>query len=527
MQLVKTGVNIDFVGKRGKAGVFSGLLVLTSFLLMFFVGPNWGIDFTGGSEILMKFDDSVEISEIRSAVVELGMAGDSVQQVNADEDNEFVVRVRDTTFAVSELEGRVESAIGEAFGPDWILSYSTEAQVGARMTIEHGLPRRTAAEINAVLPQALIDSGVVAENSQDTGVFYMRLPTIERQVQEAISTALAGHDFVVQKVDSVGPKVGGQLRKQGFQAMFFTILLVLVYIGFRFDLGFAPGAIIALVHDVSITMGIFIVIQQEVNLSMIGALLTIIGYSLNDTIVIYDRIRENMSKYRRTELPKLINDSINETLNRTVATSLTTMAALMAFLFIGGPVIQTFALAMMIGVVVGTYSTVFVATPMILVMEKLKPAIGRLLVPSDKAGESIKGTSEAQERSRAANNRRFIVLAFLGAGFSMALATRSAISAFMVALGHVDSVMWGLGPQSSIGSIAIGSLTFFLLMRHKRAVAFTDETITELARTSWPDREETMHSSNVVIWGTLFVALSLSVFDFVWKRVANLVLFTG
>lgn len=527
MQLIKTGVNVDFVGRRGKAGAFSGLLVLTSFLLMFFIGPNWGIDFTGGSEILMKFDDNVEISEIRAAVVELGMAGDSVQQVNSDEDHEFVVRVRDTTFAVSELEGQVLEALSDSFGADWTLAYSTEAQVGARMTIEHGLPSRSTAEINAVLPQSLKDSGVVAESSQDSNVFYMRLPTIERQVQTAISTALVGHEFVVQKVDSVGPKVGGQLRKQGFQAMFFTILLVLAYIGFRFDLGFAPGAIIALVHDVSITMGIFVVIQQEVNLSMIGALLTIIGYSLNDTIVIYDRIRENMNKYRRTEMPKLINDSINETLNRTVATSVTTMAALMAFLFIGGPVIQTFALAMMIGVVVGTYSTVFVATPMILVMEKLKPAIGRILVPSDKPSESIKGTSEGQERARAANNRRFIVLAFLGAGFAMALSARSAISAFMVALGHVDQVMWGLGPQSSVFSIILGSLTFFLLMRHKRAVAFTDETITELARTSWPDREETTHSSNVVIWGTLFIALSLSMFDFVWKRLANLVLFTG
>ena len=309
--------------------------------------------------------------------------------------------------------------------------------------------------------------------------------------------------------------------------MLFTLALVLVYIAFRFDLTFAPGAIVALFHDVSITLGIFVVIQEEVNLSMIGALLTIIGYSLNDTIVIYDRIRENMQKYSRKDMKSLINDSVNETLARTLATSLTTMAALLAFLFIGGPVIKTFALAMMIGVIVGTYSTVFVASPMILVMERAKPAIARMLVPSDKAGAAIQGTTESKVRARADNNRRFIVMAFLSGAAVLGLTVRSAAGAFMINFGHPDAMVAGIMHQSALIGLVCALVCFFVLMRHKGAVQFTDETVTELARTTWPDREETLRSTTVVLVTTTFIALSLAIFDFVWKRVANIFLFTG
>ena len=228
----------------------------------------------------------------------------------------------------------------------------------------------------------------------DDNTFSITLPPLAVQVEKTLKGALPGRSVQISGVSSVGPKVGGNLRRQGFVAMLATLALVLIYIGFRFDLTFAPGAIAALFHDVSITIGIFVLIQHEVNLSMIGALLTIIGYSLNDTIVIYDRIRENMERYRRTDMGQLINDSVNETLARTLATSLTTLVAISAFLVMGGPVIETFALAMMIGVVVGTYSTVFVASPMILLMEKVKPRLVALLVPSaPDSGPDIKGAA--------------------------------------------------------------------------------------------------------------------------------------
>jgi preprotein translocase subunit SecF len=190
--------------------------------------------------------------------------------------------------------------------------------------------------------------------------------------------------------------VGGELRRKGFLAIGATLALILVYVAFRFDLAFAPGAVLALFHDVSIVVGIFVITGHEFNLPMIGALLTIIGYSLNDTIVIYDRIRENMRRYRRADTARLINDSINETMTRTLATSFTTGVAMLAFLFLGGPVIETFALAILLGVVFGTYSTIFVASPTILLMEDLRPHLAKLVVSGDDSEGSAATVASAE-----------------------------------------------------------------------------------------------------------------------------------
>jgi preprotein translocase subunit SecF len=389
MQLIRPGTTYDFIGLRHKAGVVSGLLVLASLILFFAKGPNWGIDFTGGTEVQLAFQEPIDIGEIRDSLTSLGLSGDSVQQINDPEDHEFIVRLRDTTFGTDVHRTAVLGALGGAYGADWVLTDRLDAQVDAELTIEHGAPPRSVTEIQEILADL---DGVGVNSHPDENTFSVTLPPLAVQVEKTLKGALTGRSVQISGVSSVGPKVGGNLRRQGFVAMLATLALVLLYIGFRFDLTFAPGAIVALFHDVTITVGIFVLIQHEVNLSMIGALLTIIGYSLNDTIVIYDRIRENMERYRRTDMGKLINDSVNETLARTLATSLTTLVAISAFLFMGGPVIETFALAMMIGVVVGTYSTVFVASPMILLMEKVKPHLVKLLVPSaPDSGPDIKG----------------------------------------------------------------------------------------------------------------------------------------
>ncbi len=391
MQLIRPGTTYDFIGFRHKAGVVSGLLVLVSLILFFAKGPNWGIDFTGGTEVQLAFDEAIEIGEIRDSLTSLGLSGDSVQQINDPKDHEFIVRLRDTTFGTAEHRAGVMEALGAAYGADWVLEDRLDAQVDAELTIEHGEPSRSVTEIHETLAGL---EGIGVNSHPDENTFSVTLPPLAVQVEKTLKGALPGRNVQISGVSSVGPKVGGNLRRQGFVAMLATLALVLIYIGFRFDLTFAPGAIAALFHDVTITVGIFVLIQHEVNLSMIGALLTIIGYSLNDTIVIYDRIRENMERYRRTDMGKLINDSVNETLARTLATSLTTLVAISAFLVMGGPVIETFALAMMIGVVVGTYSTVFVASPMILLMEKVKPHLMALLVPSaPDSGPDIKGAA--------------------------------------------------------------------------------------------------------------------------------------
>jgi preprotein translocase subunit SecF len=379
--------DFDFVGKRRIAAIASSLMVLGSFVVFFAIGPNYGIDFTGGTEIHLKFDDQITIGDVRGVLRQIELGDDAVQAVGATTDYEFKVRIQDTTFGSDELRQNVEEALVASFGPDWMNGEPRfSAEVGAQLTVAYNGDEVRPDRVYEALTS--IDNVVVEEGREDSEIV-VKLPPLSAQIEGQIRSALGGRDFEVLGVDSVGPKVGGELRRQAFISLMATLGLVLLYIAFRFDLSFAPGAVAALAHDVLIVVGIFVAMGREFNLPMIGALLTIVGYSLNDTIVIYDRIRENRDRYRASDLPNLINRSVNETLARTVATSVTTFLAISAFLFLGGPVIQNFALAMVLGVVFGTYSTVFVASPMILVMEDLKPYLQTLIVSPDGDDEGM------------------------------------------------------------------------------------------------------------------------------------------
>ncbi len=403
MQFIPDNTNIDFVGIRKIAAIGSAVLVSLSILIFVVVGPNWGIDFTGGAEIHLRFADPIEIGEVRDAIGDVGLPADSVQQIGGPQDGEYTIRVQDAAFGSEEIRGQVHDALANAFGADWIVDERFEAEVGARITLEYGGPQVPTSNIEDVLAGL---TGIEVQEAPDDNTFYVKLPGLSSKVTQAIGESLGGREFEVLQVDSVGPKVGGDLRRQGFISIFATLVLVLVYVGFRFDLTFAPGAVVALFHDVTLVIGLFVLLQREVNISIIGALLTIIGYSLNDTIVIYDRIRENMERYRRKDMEGLINASINETLNRTVNTSLTTLAAMLVFLFMGGPVIETFALAIAVGVVVGTYSTVFVASPLILIMQDVKPHLVRLMTMSQRGSpEQAAGVGKADTRSQERHGR--------------------------------------------------------------------------------------------------------------------------
>lgn len=178
-------------------------------------------------------------------------------------------------------------------------------------------------------------------------------------------------EFTLRGQDVVGSKVSGELRQKGIMAIVFALGMVLLYIWFRFEWQFAAGAVLALFHDVVLTIGMFSLTQLEFNLSIIAAILTIVGYSLNDTVIVYDRIRENLRKFKKMALPEVLNMAINDTLSRTILTSLTTLLALTALYVLGGPGLHGFAFAMIWGVFVGTYSSIFVASPLLLLL-KLK-----------------------------------------------------------------------------------------------------------------------------------------------------------
>jgi preprotein translocase subunit SecF len=183
-----------------------------------------------------------------------------------------------------------------------------------------------------------------------------------------------GEDLSYRRVEFVGPKVSGELLWAGTQAVLYSLIAVLVYIWFRFEWQFGVGAVVALVHDVLLTLGIFSLLGLEFNLATVAAILTIVGYSLNDTVVVYDRVRENMRRYKALPMPALLDQSLNETLARTLMTSLTTLIALVALFVVGGPVIRDFTFAMIWGVVVGTYSSIFIATPLLLQLHVRRPS---------------------------------------------------------------------------------------------------------------------------------------------------------
>jgi preprotein translocase SecF subunit len=201
--------------------------------------------------------------------------------------------------------------------------------------------------------------------------------TEDVDVAEAIKTAMAethpGNAFEVRREELVGPKVGGELGKKAILAVVFAMCAILVYIGWRFEFRFAIAAVAALFHDVLVTLGLFSLTGKEISLAVVAAFLTIVGYSLNDTIVVFDRIREDLRKYHKQGYNGVINASINETLGRTIMTSLTTLIVVLLLFFLGGEVLRDFSFALLIGVLVGTYSSIFVASPILVEWHSKSP----------------------------------------------------------------------------------------------------------------------------------------------------------
>ena len=216
----------------------------------------------------------------------------------------------------------------------------------------------------------------------------------EAASQEVVNTVRAALDDVVveyRRVEVVGPQVSGELVRSGVIAVVLAMALMLVYIWFRFEWQFSLGAIVSLVHDVFATIGILCILQIEFNLQMIAAILTIVGYSMNDTVIVYDRVRENLRKYKKMDLAELVDLSINQTLSRTVITSGTTLLALLALFVFGGEVLRGFTFAMIFGILVGTYSSIFIAAPVIL-------AVG---VSRDWSGNTTGKTAEGKSGAKA------------------------------------------------------------------------------------------------------------------------------
>ncbi|MBB4660352.1 protein translocase subunit SecF [Parvularcula dongshanensis] len=304
------------------AQIVSLLAVIGAVAALFVFGLNFGIDFRGGVTVEVGPAEGAEFSasdltDVRQAVGTLDLGDVRVQNIGGglgDEQEGIVVFV--------------EAQDGEAAAP------------------EEGPGQDTGS----------VEADEAAELAQQQ---------VADQVRGVLTETL-GENISFRRVDVVGPTVSGELVRAGIEALALAIGLMLVYIWFRFEWQFSLGAVIALCHDVTLTLGVFALMQIDFTLSIIAALLTIIGYSMNDTVIVFDRIRENMRKFKRMPLPELIDLSVNQTLSRTIMTSFTTLIALFALYFFGGEVLRGFSFAIIWGILVGTYSSIFIASPILM-----------------------------------------------------------------------------------------------------------------------------------------------------------------
>ena len=283
MEFFKKKTSIRFMGRRRVAMVFSAVLIVGSLVSLFVKGLNFGIDFTGGTVIEVKYPQPVDLGHVRDA-----------------------------------LSAKYSDAQAQYFG--------TARDVMIRIAPRHG-------ESSAQLSD---------------------------KVLATLQTATPG--VTMQRVEFVGPQVGSELATEGGLALLYTVIGILIYVMIRFEWRLSVGAVVAMIHDPVITLGVFSLFHIQFDLTVLAAVLAVIGYSINDTVVVYDRIRENFRKLRKQSAPEIMDISINETLSRTIMTSLATLLVVLAMYFIGGPVIHGFALALIIGIVVGTYSSIYVAS---------------------------------------------------------------------------------------------------------------------------------------------------------------------
>jgi len=287
MEIFNNNKTYNFMSKRNFFVSISLFFIISSFILIFTKGFNWGIDFKGGTIVQVKFEKTAPLSDIRKI---LSKKFDSVSVTNFGSDKEIIIR-----FPV-KTENSVTKDMGDT----------------------------------------------IAQLLKPIG------------------------KFEVRRVDIVGAKVGNELTEKGIKALIFAIIGILIYVAFRFEWSFAVASVIALFHDITISLGFVSLFNVDVNLDVLAALLTILGYSLNDTIVVFDRIREEIIESKERNLASLINNSVSKTLSRTTLTSLTTFFVVLTLFLFGGDIIKPFSFTLLVGVVVGTYSSIFIASPLLI-----------------------------------------------------------------------------------------------------------------------------------------------------------------
>jgi preprotein translocase subunit SecF len=361
-------INFDFLGKRNLFYIISGSILLIGAINIVFRGLEFGIDFKGGSEIVLQFNKPIEISNVRSYVENIGLGNIEVKTFGGE--TGVLVRTE-----LQELPANIYPRILE--GVQGVIDKNLP-----------GLPRQiidsTASSVTFSLPNPdttniLIDAltnagfqaGKVSPEPENKELIVS--VGIADWIKENLREKMSDNPFKVLKEEKVGPKIGQELKQDAVIAIFLALLVILIYLGFRFKFIFAFGAVVALFHDVLITLGLYALLYDvipglnlEIDLTIVAAFLMLIGYSINDTVIVFDRVRENLKIHKTMPIMEVINKSINKTMSRTILTGGTTLLTVLVLLIFGGEVLRAFSFTFFFGIIVGTYSSIFVASALVL-----------------------------------------------------------------------------------------------------------------------------------------------------------------
>lgn len=372
---------VPFMSLRWAAGFISLLAVLLSFYFIFTKGINYGVDFAGGVQLVLQFNDSSKANEdaIRKAFKDIGLNDASVQSFGADlgigeqkKKPEYIVHFSSEFVEENAVKEKIAAALSQfKVGDQPVLSdFRFSGMEKAYFSTTQKLDNKKVAEDIQKMDFGLLKLIDVSPfGNLESHEYELRFENVSKQIEQKLAESFGEGTVSIQKLDFVGAKVGSDLKTAALLSILVTILLIFVYVFLRFDLAYAPGVVIALAHDVIITVGVFSLLGIEFDLTVVAALLTVAGYSINDTIIVYDRIREAAVEYRGKSFRDILDLAISQTLNRTVITSGTTMIATVVLFSIGGPVIHSFAMALSVGIFVGTYSSIFIAAALVLLVD--------------------------------------------------------------------------------------------------------------------------------------------------------------
>ncbi len=385
--------SIDFLKYKWQAIFASWALILLGLFAIFVQkGLKFGIDFAGGTQIALRFASRPDIDALRKMLDGTSLGETGIQRYEEADKNEVLIRVQQQHKEGRDVAGEVLKALRTGLqsptDPGKI-DINTEGKATLAARVAAADPDHVAGrpDSNPGEYYGQVAEKIIARRSQ-LGIFHS--PADVNAVAEASAPVKAWFQantyagpFVLLSAENVGPQVGADLQKKALLAVVFSTLGMLTYIAFRFrSVPFGVGAIVATVHDTLITVGLLALFGREFNLVVVAALLTLVGYSVNDTVVVYDRVRENMKTPKKEPLETVINRSINQTLSRTILTAGATMLVVIALYFLGGEVLNTFALTLIIGIVVGTYSSIYVAAAIVVIWKDFKNRRKLAVVPA-------------------------------------------------------------------------------------------------------------------------------------------------